>query len=115
MRRPAGPVAETLRRLLDADEVALALPVRVELMAGVAEKNRTQFRRALSGLPVAWPTEDTWRTVEQWVSTASRAGHRFGVSDWLIAALARERTALVWATDRDYEVMASLGFVQLYE
>ena len=42
-RQPDAGVAVTLRALIDADEVSLALPVRLELMAGVARQDRTAF------------------------------------------------------------------------
>jgi predicted nucleic acid-binding protein len=114
-RAPAGEVAATLRTLIDADEVALALPVRLELMAGVAQKDRAAFRRALSALPVVVPTEDTWRTIEDWIEPAASAGHRFAVADLLIAGLAEEIGALVWSLDADFERMASLDLVRLYQ
>jgi predicted nucleic acid-binding protein len=114
-RAPAGEVAATLRTLIDADEVALALPVRLELMAGVAQKDRAAFRRALSALPVVGPTEETWRTIEDWIEPAASAGHRFAVADLLIAGLAQEIGALVWSLDADFERMASLDLVRLYQ
>jgi predicted nucleic acid-binding protein len=62
-RQPAGEIAETLRSLLDEDEVGLALPVRLELWAGTARQDRAAFRRAFSALPLLVPTDDTWSTV----------------------------------------------------
>ncbi len=113
-RRPSGSVAATLGRLLDADEVALALPVRLELLAGVARRDRAAFRRGLSGLPVVVPTDDTWRLVEGWVGPAADAGERFAVTDLLIAGLAEDIGALVWSLDADFHRMAQRGLVRLY-
>ncbi|MCL4849717.1 MAG: PIN domain-containing protein [Acidobacteria bacterium] len=113
-RQPAGAVAATLGQLLDADEVALALPVRLELLAGVARKQRAAFRRALSGLPVVVPSDDTWRLVEGWIQPAADAGHRFAVTDLLIAGLASEVGALVWSLDDDFRRMEQCGLVALY-
>ena len=113
-RRPAGSDAETLKQLLDADEVALAWPVRVELLSGTAKTSRKAFRKALSALPVALPTEETLRLVESWVPQAADAGYRFSVPDLLIAALAHELTALTWSLDEDFVQMEKLGFVRLY-
>lgn len=113
-REPVGGVAATLRRLIDADEVALALPVRLELMAGVARKDRTALRRALTSLPVVVPSEDTWRTIESWVEPAANAGDRFAIADLLIAGLAHDIGALVWSLDADFERMASRDLVRLY-
>jgi predicted nucleic acid-binding protein len=115
LRDPTSPVAGTLAALIDSDEACLALPVRLELAAGLRPRDRAIVRRALSALPVILPTEDTWRLVERWIDTAADAGHRFGLVDLLIAALAHERTGLVWSLDRDFERMASLGFVQSYQ
>jgi predicted nucleic acid-binding protein len=107
-------IRETLRSLLDADEVALALPVRLELTAGIARKERGPFLRGLSGLPVLVPTEDTWRLVESWVGPANDKGHRFAIADLLIAGLTNEIGGLVWSLDDDFARLAKLGYVQRY-
>jgi predicted nucleic acid-binding protein len=114
-RRPAGATARTLNGLLDADEVALALPVRLELVAGASRRDRPALVRALAGLPLVRPSDDTWRLIEQWVPAAATAGHRFGLSDWLIAALATEIGALVWSSDEDFEALERLQFVRRYD
>lgn len=114
IRRPKGATQFTLKELIDADEVGLALPVRLELMAGIAKKDRRAFGRALSGLPVLIPTEETWRLVEPWVAPAADKGQRFGVTDLLIAGLASEAGALVWSLDADFDRLEELGLVQTY-
>ena len=113
-RHPDGEDAGVLRSLIDADEVSLALPVRCELMSGVAKKDRAALRRALSALAVVVPSEDTWTLAESWIVPAADAGHRFAMTDLLIGALAAELGGLVWSLDDDFERLASLGFVQLY-
>jgi predicted nucleic acid-binding protein len=114
IRRPTSPRAAAFRQLLDADEIALPLPVRVELMSGVARKDRRAFKRGLSALPVLWPSDDTWHLVETWIEPAADAGFRFAMTDLIIAALAREIVALVWSLDSDFTSMESLGLVQLH-
>lgn len=114
MRGPASPHAGAFRQLLDADEVALAVPVRVELMSGVSRAQRRAFKRSLSGLPILMPSEETWRLIESWVEPAADAGCHFAVTDLLIAALANEITGLVWSIDADFAAMERLGFVHLY-
>jgi predicted nucleic acid-binding protein len=114
MRQPTGPVSTMLRLLLDADEVVLPLPVRIELLAGVARKDRKAFARGLSALPIARPTDDTWAQVEAWSARGSEAGQRFGITDLLIAALAQDVGGLVWSLDADFQRMEALGFVRLY-
>lgn len=114
MRRPQSPRAVVFRSLLDADLVAVALPVRFELMSGVKKKQRAGFRRALSALPVLRPTDETFRLLESWIEPAADAGFRFGVTDLTIAALAHELEALVWSLDDDFEAMERLGMIRRY-
>jgi predicted nucleic acid-binding protein len=114
-RNPLAPAAAALTTLIDADEACLALPVRLELAAGLRRELRPAVRRALTALPVVVPTEETWQTVERWVDIAADAGQRFAIIDLLIASLAHELTGLVWSLDRDFERMADLGFVRLFQ
>jgi predicted nucleic acid-binding protein len=113
-RRPGGEIADTLRGLLDEDEVGLALPVRLELWAGTAKHDRKAFRRAFSALPLLVPGEETWTALDDWVVRAAVAGHRFALTDLLIASLAHEAGALVWSLDSDFDRMERLAFVQRY-
>lgn len=113
-RHAQGHEADVLRSLIEADEAALALPVRLELMSGIARKDRTRFKRALTALPVIVPTEDTWRLIEGWIEPAADAGHRFAVTDLLVAGLAHETGSLVWSFDSDFSRMESAGLVRLY-
>ncbi len=114
-RRPTGATARTLNGLLDADEVVLALPVRLELVAGVARRDRPAFLRALAGLPLVRPSDRTWHLIEQWVPAAADKGHRFGLADWLIAALTSEINGLVWSLDDNFAKLERLKFVQRYD
>jgi predicted nucleic acid-binding protein len=68
----------------------------------------------MSALPVAFPTDKTWYLLDEWTIRAADAGHHFSVPDLLTAALASERTALVWSLDTDFEAMEKLGFVRCY-
>ena len=113
-RHPAGDTARTLLSLLDADEVALALPVRLELWAGIAKSDRRRFERAFSALPVLVPTEETWELLGDWIARAADAGQRFALTDLVIARLADEIGALVWSLDSDFERLARLKLVRMY-
>jgi predicted nucleic acid-binding protein len=114
-RRPTGSIARTLEDLLEADEVALALPVRLELTAGVSRRDRRALLRALAGLPLVRPSDETWRRIENWVPAVADTGHRFGLSDWLIAALTAEIGGLVWSLDEDFGKMERLNLVRRYD
>jgi predicted nucleic acid-binding protein len=106
--------AETLTSLLDADEVALPVPVRIQLLSVVSPQERAQVRKALSGLPVIAVNEEMWSTVERWTEHAADGGHHFALSDLLIAAAADDIGGLVWSLGRDFERMARMGLVELY-
>lgn len=108
-------LAEILRGLLEADEVSLALPVRLELWAGVPKHQRRTFLQTYGALPQLHPTEDSWRTLHGWIQKAADAGQFFTIFDLLIASSASELGGMVWSLDKDFERMEKLGFVSLYQ
>jgi predicted nucleic acid-binding protein len=115
LRSAEGHEARVLGELLDHDEVALPVPVRVELLSGASKADRASLQRGLSALPVLYPTDDTWALVGQWVERAGKAGQRFGFGDLLIGALASELGGLVWSLDADFARMSRLKLVDVYE
>ena len=108
-------LARTLDSLLDADEVALALPVRLELWAGTSRKDRPAFDAAFSALAQVIPDDDTWRRMTEAIARAADAGERFAFVDMLIGVLAADTGALVWSLDSDFERMERLGLVARYD
>ena len=115
LRSPESPEAPFLVQLLDADEVGLAIPVRVELLSGSSTADRVKLRRTLSALPVLYPTDETWALIDGWVDIAARKGQRFALGDLLIGAMAAEQGALVWSLDADFARMSAVGLVGRYE
>lgn len=107
-------IADVLDQLIEADEVSLALPVRLELWAGVARRQRADFNRRFDALPQLSVNEETWRPLRGWIERAADAGDRFTIPDLLIASLADEIGGLVWSLDQDFQRMESLGFVSRY-
>ena len=103
-----------LDQLLDSDNVAMPIPVRVELLGGVSRAQRASLARALSGLPVYYPTDATWIRIDGWVQLATEQGQRFGFADLLIASLAAQAALPLWSLDRDFGRMADLGFIELH-
>jgi predicted nucleic acid-binding protein len=108
-------VASVLDQLIDADTVALALPVRLELLAGLSPRDRKAFHRAFGALAQVVPTEETWAPLRGWIERAAEAGERFALTGLLIASLARDLGAMVWSLDEDFERMERLQFVARYD
>ena len=115
LRARDSAAGRRLDGLLDGDEVALPIPVRVELLSGVSRAQEPRLRRALSGLPVLFPTATTWDRIDGWVRRAGDGGQRFGVGDLLIAAIAADGGLPVWSLDNDFGRMQRLGFIETYD
>jgi len=115
LRRGTSREARHLRALLDADDVAVVAPVRIELLSGASRQDRPRLRRTLSALPLFFPERGTWQLVDQWIELAGDAGERFGFADLLIGALAAERRAPIWSLDDDFARMARLGLLSCHE
>ncbi len=114
LRQPGSEDADVLRQLIDADVVALPVPVRTELLMGTGAQARDRLARTLLALPVLYPTDSTWHTMDAWTKRAGAAGERFSLGDLLIGALAATEQALVWSHDDDFGRMAALEFITLY-
>ena len=114
LRSASGPEAITLRSLLDADEVALAVPVRTELLMGARAADRKKLAKELKGLPLLYPTDESWRIIDAWTERASRAGMTFGIGDLLIGVLAADIGGLLWSLDSDFERMEKLKLVSCF-
>ena len=115
LRRAESAEARHLRGLLDEDQVALAVPVRVEILSGASRRDRARLRSTLSALPLLYPSEGTWDLIDRWLDVAGAAGDRFGVGDLLVAAIAAERHCAIWSLDRDFTRMGRLGIATLHE
>lgn len=103
-----------VRELLDADTVALAAPVRLELLAGTRGEGTSRLDRLFTSLTLFVPSADTWILLDHWVRAAAKKGERFGMADLLVGALATERGATVWTLDADFTRLQNLKLVRLH-
>ena len=103
-----------LIELLDADQVAMAIPIRVEILSGSQRSQQATLSRTLSALPLLYPSQSTWHRIEGWLGTIKNAGDWFGVGDLLIAGIAADHSAAVWSLDSDFARMAKLKLVNLH-
>lgn len=115
LRSAESTTARRLGGLLDSGEVALSVPVRVEILAGASNRDHVRLRRVLSALPLYFPTEQTWLRIEDWLGRARSAGERFGFGDLLIAAIAADHHAPIWSLDGDFVRMARVGLVEVHQ
>jgi predicted nucleic acid-binding protein len=114
LRSGDNAVALHLAVLLDADEVALAAPVRIEILVGASNRDSPQLSRSLSALPIFFPNEQTWIRIDDWLERARKAGERFGFADLLIAAIASDNDAPIWSLDSDFARMAGIGLIKIH-
>jgi predicted nucleic acid-binding protein len=115
LRSARSREARVLEQLLDADEVALPVPVRLEILGGAAAADRKRLRRALSALPLLYPSDETWRLLDGWIERTAAAGQHFGFGDLLIAALASESGSLVWSLDSEFVRLEALDLIGAYD
>jgi predicted nucleic acid-binding protein len=115
LRNKASNEARHLSVLLDLDEVALPIPVRLEILAGASRRDLPVLRVTLAALPVLYPAEQTWEMIETWIDRTARAGERFGFADLLVGALAAEYRCSLWSADADFGRLARLGLVVTYQ
>jgi predicted nucleic acid-binding protein len=113
-RDRASTEARHLSKLLDGDEVAIAIPIRLEILSGARRSEQPRLSRILSALPTLYPTDPTWRRIEGWLGWIINSGDRFGVGDLLIAGIGSENNAAIWSLDSVFTRMAKLKLIDLY-
>ena len=81
---------------------------------GARASDRRKLAKELKGLPLLYPTDESWRTIDRWTERASRAGTTFSIGDLLIGVLAADIGGLVWSLDGDFDRMEKLKLVTRY-
>ena len=109
-----GEHEAALRELIVEDLVALAAPVRLELLGGAPSSQARRLARLLGEVTTFYPSRDSWELAEAWTRRSAAAGQRFAVADLLIGSLAHERGNRVWSLDGDFERLARVTPLKLY-
>lgn len=98
--------------LIDADEIALPIPVRLELLSGVKKGEVTKLRMSLNALTTLYPSSSTWEKAEELALLAARKGVHPGFADLLICSLAGSYP--IWTYDNDIKQLEQFGWVRLF-
>lgn len=115
LRKKPESTFDVLSGLMDEDRVALAEPVRLEILSGASRQNFRRLREDLLALPTFHAERSTWLRMEEWVEIAVDKGERFGIGDLLIASITAEQGGRVWSRDDDFHRMSRLGFIPLFQ
>ena len=89
-------------------------PIRIELLSGTSTASCHGCAAPCQPCPSSI-RGGTWERIESWVERAVRTGHRFGIADLQIAAVAAENEIRVWSLDGDFAAMAKLGFIRVHD
>lgn len=108
-------LTEVLDDLINQDNAALALPVKIELLTGCRKNELATMQRVLSSLQTFEPVSSSWLLVESMALDAAKLGFRFGFADLLIAAISHENNGKLWSLDSDFKRMNKcLGYPALF-
>ena len=107
--------ARRLNSLLDEDQAAIPILVFLEVIAGASRSQEERLRAGLEAVPLYYPTPETWRLAESWITAARESGERFGIADLVIGAIAAEHGAPLWSLDVDFRRMARLKLLSLFD
>lgn len=107
-------VANKVHQILDEDQVAMAIPIRIECLSGADRKQKMSLQRVFEALPIFYPAMATWNRMEEWIVEGRGKGEQFGAMDLLIASLAKEHDCSLWSLDGDFKRMESLGWIKTY-
>lgn len=104
-----------LENLLEAYEACLCCPVRFEFLGGAHRDERAKLSFWLDCIPHRSVTEAHWRQATQFAWMLRDKGHTLPWNDILIATLALDLNLRVYAKDHDFELMARILGLRLYE
>lgn len=116
-RRQAGssPSTEALAALIEENRVRMIGPIRQELLSGIPDKRQfNRLKRKLSPFPdESIETADYERAAEMF-NTCRQEGVQGSHIDFLICAVAANRSFFIFTADRDFGLYASFLSIKLF-
>lgn len=109
------PTKLAVKGLLDAFEGALCGPVEMEFLGGARPKEAAAIRTWFDVIPYLTNDQKLWRKVADNYSKLRANGHTLPWNDIMIATIALEKEAAVFAHDKHFPVMADVLKVHLYQ
>lgn len=100
--------------LIDNELAFICLPVKLELVNGVLNKEQKKLADLLSYLPYPASPDIRWAEIERNISIARKKGKRFGLLDLIIASIAEQSNLIIWSKDNDFKEMSSIGIVRIW-
>lgn len=112
-KRPDSLPAEEAARLVVSGNVLVVGPVIAELLQGArSQEDLRVMQEALTSLPFAEATRDTWVKVGRLSLDLRKGGIQIPIVDLYIAVLASERQATVYTLDRGMHRIPGVQFHQ---
>ena len=108
------PTKLAVKGLLDSFEGALCGPVEMEFLGGAGLKEVAGIKAWFDLIPYLTNDQKIWRQVADNYAKLRSEGHTLPWNDILIATIALEKDAAVFAHDKHFPVMAQVLDVHLY-
>jgi tRNA(fMet)-specific endonuclease VapC len=107
--RGREPVAGTVDRLLESNEVALCGPVITELRRGLRPSERAKVMPLLAACHLLEQPAALWEEAGELGASLGRRGATLKSLDLLIATYALSHTVPLLSTDRDFLALKAAG------
>ncbi|MDC0832111.1 PIN domain-containing protein [Geitlerinema sp. CS-897] len=108
------PIAQTLSRLIETDEIVMLGAIRQEILSGI--RDRAQFeklRDRLRAFPDARITAQDYEQAAEYFNLCRSQGIQGSNIDFLICSVAVRLSATILTVDRDFEYFQKYLPIQL--
>jgi len=109
------PTKLAVKGLLDAYEGALCGPVELEFFGGARANEVSKIKAWFDIIPYLTNDQKLWRKGAANYAKLRSEGHTIPWNDVLIATIANDKDAAVFAHDKHFPIMADILKVHLYQ